>query len=430
MVKKSIKFNKEVYLDHASATPVDARVFYAMKPYFSGNFANPSALHKKGVQTAKAVEDARDKIAELLHAHADEIIFTSGGTESDNLAIMGVVKNSSYKMPHIITSAIEHSAVLETCRDLEVRGLAEITYVNANEDGIVNIDEIKDALKANTVLVSIMYANNEVGTMQPIKEIAKVLRHYRKGKSGKLSRGDQDIFLLKNSLMLAPSRSAGLLGTIFPIFHADSAQAMNYLPVHVEQLGVDMMSFTASKFYGPKGIGILYKRRSVKISSIIKGGDQESGLRAGTTNVPLVVGCAQALEITEKLKEKENIRLKKLQNYFISELQKKIPNIKINGSLEFCLPNNVHISIADFDSELLLLELDSRGVYASTKSACKSHDPLASYVIMNMRGYEDASALESEGMIRFSMGRTTTKDEITYTINALKDILQKYSRFN
>jgi cysteine desulfurase len=400
MIKKQQKFNKQVYLDHASATPVDDRVFFVMKPYFIQNFANPSALHKKGVQTTKAVENAREKIADLLHAHSDEIIFTSGGTESDNLAIMGVVRNCNIKKPHIITSAIEHSAVLETCRDLEARGLAEITYVNVNEDGIVKIDEIKNALKANTVLVSIMYANNEVGTVQPIREIAKLLRHFKK-----------------------------INNTKFPLLHSDAAQAVNYLEMHVEKLGVDMMSITSSKLYGPKGIGILYKKRSVKIFSIIKGGDQESGMRAGTTNVPLVVGCAHALEITEKLKEKESARLKKLQNYFITELKKKIPNVKINGSLEFRLPNNVHISIPNFDSELLLLELDARGIYASTKSACKSHDPLASYVIMNMRGYKEGSSLEGEGMIRFSMGRMTTKDEITYTVNALKDILQKYSRF-
>ncbi len=389
---------KEIYMDYASSTPLDSRVQKTMDAFYTEHYANPSALHKKGVAARRAIDEARKKIAHILHAHANEIIFTSGGTESDNLAIMGVVidwkEKNHGKQPHIITTAIEHSAVLNTCRALEKYGV-EVTYVPVEANGIVDLKELKKALRENTILVSVMHVNNEIGTIQPIAEIAKLVRHVRKESNGK-----------------------------YPLFHTDAAQAVQYCLINTEKLGVDLMSFNGSKIYGPKGIGVLFKKRAVELSPQLYGGSQEFGLRAGTENGALIVGLAEALQISEEMKEKEGNRLTFLRDYFISELYTTFEKIILNGDEKERVPNNVNISVANIPSELLLLELDARSIFVSSKSACKSDDPDESYVLKAIAPERIADDIE-EGSIRFSLGRDTTKSDIDAVINALRNIFEK-----
>ena len=393
------KNNKNIYLDYASGAPLDARVFSAMKEFMTGNSANPSALHKEGVSARRAVEKARESVARILGVQKEEIIFTSGGTESNNLAILGVVASAS--TPHIVTINIEHPSVLEVCRYLEKEKKAEVTYVSVEQNGIVDPKKIKEAIRKNTVLVSVMYSNNEIGTIQPITEITKEIRHYRK-----------------------------INNTRFPLFHTDAAQAMNYLPVKVDKLGVDLMSWNGSKIYGPKGAGALFKKRNIGLSPIMRGGSQEFGFRPGTENVAGIVGLARALEIAENMKEKEFKRLTKLRDYFISLIRAN-RRIVLNGDPKERLPNNVNISIPGIESDLLVIELDAKGIAVSAKSACKSDDPEESYVIKAIRRQESlpSEALAQEGSIRFSLGRSTTKADIDYTLKALRHILSKLKKW-
>ncbi len=409
---KKTKMQKNIYLDHASAAPLDAEVFSVMKKYFLGIGANPSALHKEGLIARSAVEDARKKIAQIINARPNEIIFTGSGTESNNLAISGVL-NTPRPAPHIITTNIEHPSVLEVCKYLEKSGKAKVTYVEVEKNGIVDPKKIRAALKPNTVLVSVIYANNEIGTIQPIVEIAKEIRHYRKTR--------QD--LVKNT------RSC-----LVPLFHIDACQAINYLPVNVEKLGVDLMTFNASKIYGPKGVGALYKKGIVDISPIIQGGGQEFGLRSGTENVAGIVGFAKAMEIAESMKEKESKRLIKLRDYFFIKLQKNssLASVVVNGDIEKRLPNNVNISVPGIESELLVIELDAHGIAVSSRSACKTNDSDESYVIealhKDQAGKKNDLATE-EGSIRFSLGRATAKADIDATLKALKQIIAKLKKW-
>ncbi len=398
-MSKSIK----IYLDNAGATPIDPTVFQVIQKVLKENFANPGSIHDLGVNSKKILEENRAIIARILGAHSDEIIFTSGATEANNLAIMGVLSKSFFDIQHIVTTNIEHSSVLETCRYLEnlpVGGRKiEVTYVPVEENGIVDPKKIKKALKPNTVLVSVMYANNEIGTIEPIEEIAKEIRHYNKINSTKI------------------------------IFHTDAVQAINYLPIKVEKLGIDLLSFNAGKIYGPKGIGILYVKRNTPIISIIHGGAQEFGLRAGTENLVGVVGLTEALKITEKIKEKEVKRLIKLRDYFIIKLSKSLFDIKINGDLKKRLPNNVNITIPKIPSDLLVLELSARGIYVSEKSACKSGDKAGSYVILALCSGNNKICKKGEGSLRFSLGRETSKADLDYVIKSLNEILQKLKRW-
>ncbi len=390
---------KLIYMDYASTSPLDPKVEVAMRPFWQRSFGNPSALHRLGVEAKNALADARRRIAAIISAASDEIIFTSGGTEGDNLAIMGVVHaaKKTIPKPHIITTAIEHSAILETCRALEAWGV-EVTYLAVGPSGIIDPKQVKEALKKNTVLVSVMYANNEIGAVQPIIEIAKEIRHFKKNKTSHPH---------------------------YPYFHTDATQAVNYLPLNVAKLGVDLLSCNASKIYGPKGIGALYKKRYVQLAEMTFGGSQEYGLRAGTENVPLIVGFAQAMEIAEKMKVKESARLAKLRDYFFSLIHKNFPDAFINGDKTRRLPNNVNVSFPGYESDFLVIELDARGVLVSGKSACKSGDGEVSYVINAIRPEAD----ETEGSVRFSLGRTTTKDDIEYTIKSLKEIFKKQMRW-
>lgn len=354
---------------------------------------NASAIHEIGITEKRKLENARQAVAEVLGAHADEIIFTSGATESNNLAILGLVSN--FNKPHIVTTNIEHASVLEVCRHLEKTGQAEVTFVEVEANGVVDPKKIKKALQPNTVLVSVMYANNEIGTIQPIREIAKEIRHFNKINSKKV------------------------------LFHTDATQAMNYLPVGVEQLGVDLLSFNSAKIYGPKGAGALYVKRNTPLQSIMFGGDQEKGLRPGTENVAGAIALAQALVAVEKIKDKEVKRLKILRDYFIKKILKINPAFVVNGDLEYRLPNNINITIPNIPSDLLVIELSAKGVMASAKSACKSGDGKASHVIQAI----NSQSKDTDGSLRFSLGRQTSKKDIDTALKALKEILKKLDKW-
>lgn len=390
-----MKAKKRIYLDYAAATPLSAEVRRAMAPFETKNFGNPSALYKEGVIAQRAIVTARRKISEGLFAHPDEIIFTGSGTEGNNLALMGVVRAFREAdpriTPHIIVSVIEHPSILAICDALMREGVS-VTYVPVNELGIVSVSEIQKALKKETILVSVMYANNEIGTIQPIREIAKMVRLWRK----------------KN-------------GSAYPYIHTDACQAVNYLDLHVERLGIDLMTINSSKIYGPKGTGALYVRRRTAITSIILGGGQEHGMRGGTENVSGIVGLAEAFYIARAMREKESKRLTVLRDHFIRALLKKVPNALLNGSAGARLPNNVNISIPEVESEHLIIELDAKGVAASAKSACKSMDEEISHVIIAL----GRKAVETESGVRFTLGRDTTKKEIDYTIAVLPQLINK-----
>lgn len=372
-----LKSNK-IYLDYASSALRES--------------ANPGAIHELGVKEKSKLENARAVVAKILGAGSNEIIFTSGATESNNLAILGLVQN--FKKPHIVTTNIEHASVLETCKHLGKKGQAEVAYVEVEKNGIVDPKKIKKVLKQNTILVSIMYVNNEIGTIQPIREIAKEIRHFNKINGKKI------------------------------LLHTDATQAVNYLSVNVSKLGVDLMSFNGAKIYGPKGVGVLYIKKNTPINKIMFGGNQESGLRPGTENTASILGLAKALQIAEKNKEKEIKRLTELRDYFFEKL-KKIPRLIINGDLANRLPNNINITIPKIPSDLLVIELSARGIMASAKSACKAGDGKASHVLQAI----NKKIKETDGSIRFSLGRNTTKKDIDYTLKSLSQILTKLKKW-
>jgi cysteine desulfurase len=394
-LSKNLKNKRFVYLDNASATPIDKKVFSKMKIFFEKNYANPSSLHDLGIQNREILEEQRKIIATILEVQKNEIIFTSGSTESNNLAILGILENFSGSfMPHLITSNIEHASVLEIFKYLEKKGKAEVSYLAVEKNGLVNIDKLKKEIKKNTILISIIYANGEIGTIQPIREISKEIRFFKK----------------KNN------------NSIYPLFHTDATQAVNYLPIRVEKLGVDLLSFNASKIYGPKSIGVLFCKKEIPISKIFHGGNQENNLRPGTENLANIVGLTEALKISEKLKDREAKRLLKLRNYFLSELFKIIPALRVNGDLNNRLPNNLNISIPKIPSDLLLVELSARSIFVSEKSACKSGDKSGSSVI---KALYNSSSSEINNSLRFSLGRETKKEDLDYVIFSLKLILEK-----
>jgi len=425
------KNNKKIYLDYSAATPINPKVAKKISYYQEKFFANPSAIYKSGVEGRLIIEDSRRKIATLINAHSDEIIFTGSGTESDSLALLGLITNyesassadkleinkekSEYKIPHIITTNIEHPAVLENCKLLEKLNRAEVTYIPVGENGIINPKDIKDALKENTILVSVMYANNEIGTVQPIEEIAKEIRHFK-----------------KTVIKRASPRT--VLGDIYPFLHTDASQAMNYLFVeNIEKLGVDLMTFNGSKIYGPKGIGVLYKKRGINLNSLYAGGGQEFGLRSGTENVALIGGVAEALEEVLKIKDKEVARLTKIRDYGIDKLfsleKESGYKIILNGDKEIRLPNNINISISGISSELLVIELDARGIEVSEKSACHSSDENSSHVIKAIRKTCNRKKGTDGGSIRISLGQQTSKKDIDYLVSSLSKILKKYQKW-
>jgi cysteine desulfurase len=386
----AIKKNRRVYLDYAATTPVRPEVYQFIKPFTIKNFGNPSSIYLEGRIAKQALEQAREKIAKILNCQTHEIIFTNGGTESINLAIFGVARayKKFFKKPRIITSQIEHPAVLESVKKLEKEGF-EIKYVSTNKFGEVNLQELKKYLNNQTILISIMYANNEIGTIQPIKKISKIIKNFRQKK-------------------------------YLPFFHTDACQAANYLDLNIKQLGIDFMTLNGGKIYAPKASGILYKKSGLSIDPIIFGGGQEKNLRSGTENLTSWMGIAKALELTQKEKNSEIKKIKQLRDYFQKNIL-KIPKVILNGHPQKRLPNNLNIIISDIEGEALILELDKAGIAASTGSACHSHSLEPSHVLKSL----GLSREKIHGSLRFTLGKYTTKKEIDYVIKVLPKIIQK-----
>ncbi|MEK7463368.1 MAG: cysteine desulfurase family protein, partial [Patescibacteria group bacterium] len=377
---------RKVYLDNASTTPVDPKVLKAMSPYFKDRYGNPSSLHILGRESKNAIETARKNIAKHIGAEPEEIIFTSGGTESDNLAMFGLARAYKEKGKHIIVSSIEHKAILDSCKKLEKEGF-EITYLDVDKNGLVSLEQLRSSIRPDTILVSIMYANNEIGTVQPIKEIAKIIQEFKIKNINKPNscHSALDAESRKHSKSWIPA-FAGMTenNSPFPMFHTDACQAVGALPININNLGVDALTMSSSKIYGPKGIGCLYINKKYKIEPIIFGGGQERGLRSGTENVAGIVGFSEALSISEKKRVLENKRLTKLRDYFLRCIEKEIEGVLINGDRKQRLPNNINISIKGVEGESLLLLLDRYGVYCSTGSACSSLDLSPSYVLLSI----------------------------------------------
>ncbi len=378
-------------MDYASVTPVDEGVKKSMQEA-EENFANPSALYSEALSAKQALIGAREKIARILNVQKNEIIFTSGGTEANNTAILGVFEacRTNDFTPHIVTTTIEHSSVLETCAEVERRG-GEVTYVPVSEEGIVSAKTIAEAIQENTVLVSVMYANNEIGTIQPIKEIGKLLRNRRHAKD-----------------------------TLIPYFHTDACQAPLYLPLDVLKLGVDLMTLDGIKMYGPRGAGILYSKRGTAISPVLFGGGQENGLRSGTENLPAAIGLARALEIAEEMKEKEGIRLAEIRDYAIEKILNTFPKATLNGSYDNRLPNNINICFPGLDAEFAVISLDVAGIACSYSSSCQTlKEDSSSYVVLALgkKGCEKSS-------LRFTLGCESSKSDIGGLVVALKKIIK------
>ena len=393
-------FNKKVFLDYASTTPVDKKVFNKMKKFFCAEFANAQSIHTEGVKNKKVLNESRERVARLLQVKEKEIIFTAGGTESINLALAGFAKKvlrdfkekDLKEKPHIITTNIEHVAVLETLKSLEENGF-EVTYLKVDENGFVKSQQVQKSLKSSTVLVTVMLANNEIGTIFPIRDISRVIHKFKK--ENKIDKNN------------------------YPYLHTDASQAPNYLDVNINRLGVDMMSLDGSKIYGPKGIGCLVRKNYVEIEPIIYGGHQEFGLRAGTENLPLIYGFSIALEKTLEISNSEKDRLSKLQKYFINEIQNNFPDASINGSIKERLPNNVNICFASINAEFTVIQLDQLGISCAAMTACRNMTEVSSSYV--------TSAIDSKcgaSSLRFSMGRSTSKKDIDKLLKALSKIIK------
>ncbi len=375
---------RSVYLDHAATTPVRPEVLEKMLPYFSEYFGNPSSIYKWGRETRAAIDEAREIVAAQLGCTPAEIVFTGGGSEADNLAIQGFALANQSKGKHLITTAVEHHAVIDTAKYLEKLGFT-VTYLPVDEYGLVSPAQLEQALRPDTILVSVMYANNEVGTIMPIPELAQVCQ------------------------------KAGVA------FHTDAVQAGGVLDLNVEKLGVNMLSLSAHKFYGPKGVGLLYHRKGTRLDSLIHGGGQERGHRAGTENIAGIVGLATALELANQEREETNQRVKGLRDQLILGLKDRISEVKLNGHPTQRLPNNVNVSIRYVEGESLLLNLDMQGIAASSGSACTSGSLAASHVLLAM-GIPHEIA---HGSLRLTLGRESTAADIQYLLEVLPPIVDK-----
>lgn len=383
-----------IYMDYAAATPVDDAVLDAMRPYWQEQYGNAGALHTEGQQAKAAIEHAREICAQAARAHSDEIIFTSGGTEGNNFAIFGVVRaleNAGKKVSdmHFITTEIEHSSVRDCFRVLKERG-AEVTHLPTSTDGRIDPEDVKKNIRENTVLVSVMYVNNEIGTVLPISEVGKAVRVYR-----------------------TEHRSA------YPLFHVDACQAPLYLSCDVEKLGMDLMTIDGQKLYGPKGAGYLYQRRGTPLEPLLYGGNQERNMRPGTPVTPLIVGLGKAIELSEERRASEFVRLRELQQYFFERIDKEFPEAEVNGSREHRVPNNVNVSFPGLDAESLLLQMDVKGIAISTRSACLFGTEGGSFVVTALG--KDLSCATSS--IRFTMGKDSAKEHIDRAIEALKEVV-------
>ena len=374
----------KIYLDNASTTQTKPEVVEAMLPFFNIKFGNPSSVYEFASQNRKAVDESRDKIAKLIGADISEIYFTGSGTEADNWALKATAEYFKGKGNHIITSKIEHHAILHTCKYLEKRGI-EVTYIDVDEDGMVKLEEIKKAIRPSTILISVMYANNEIGTIQPIEEIANLAKEHN------------------------------------ILFHTDAVQALGQLEINVKDLGIDMLSGSAHKLNGPKGIGFLYIKKGVRIRSFIHGGAQERQRRAGTENVPAIVGFGKAVEIAMDTMDERRAKQIKLRDYMIKRLLAEVPYTRLNGHSKKRLPNNVNVSFQFIEGESLLILLDMNNICASSGSACTSGSFDPSHVLL-------AIGLPHEiahGSLRLTLSEDNTKEEIDYTVDKIKEVVEK-----
>jgi cysteine desulfurase len=374
---------RSVYLDHAATTPVHPEVVAAMLPYFTAEFGNASSVHHYGRKARMAVDQARATVAKAIGAEPQEIYFTSGGTEADNIAILGVAEALEQQGKHIITSGIEHHAVLETCEYLEKQGY-QVTYIPVDQSGLLHVEDVVAAMRPDTILVTIMHANNEIGTIQPIAEIG------------------------------AAAKERGIL------MHTDAVQSMGNLPVDVNDLNVDLLSFSAHKIYGPKGSGALYVRRGTRLKPIVHGGSQERKLRPGTENVPGIIGLAKAVELAVQEREERQAHLLQLREKLIAGLT-AVPDVTINGSLEHRLPGNVNISVKYVEGESLILSLDMKGIAVSSGSACTSGSLEPSHVLLCM----GLNHMQAHGSLRMSLGRDNTEEDIDYVLQVFPEIVER-----
>ena len=375
---------KRIYLDYAATTPTDPEVVKAMLPHFTEGFGNPSSIHSYGQEAKGAIVEARAKVADLIGAQDEEIVFTSGGTEADNFALKGIAYANESKGNHIITSPIEHHAILETARFLERRGF-KVSYLPVDKYGLISPDDVRRAITDKTILISVMHANNEMGTIEPISEIGKI------------------------------AREAGVY------FHTDAVQTVGHIPVDVNKLGADLLSMSAHKLYGPKGIGALYIRKGTKLTPLMHGGEQERRRRASTENVPGIVGFGKAAELARQEMSKEMERLTNLRDRLVKGLLEKIDHIHLNGHPQNRLPNNVNVSVDFVEGESILLNLDLEGIGASTGSACSSSSLEPSYVLLAM----GLSHEQAHGSLRFTSGKWTTEDDIERVLEALPRVAAK-----
>lgn len=375
---------KRIFLDYASATPVLPEVRKIMDKYWSKNFFNPSAIYQESLNVKKEVENARLRVARSLGVSSSNIIFTAGGTESDNLAILGAfeIAKKTFKKPHIIISATEHSAIFSAGEEVVRRG-GEMSILKVSDEGHVSLEALKKLLKKNTFLVSVGLANNEIGTIEPISKIGRTVREYRKNNESE-----------------------------YPYLHSDASQAPSYLDVFLESLHLDLLTLDGAKIYGPKGVGVLVIKKNVKIHPIIFGGGQEGGLRSGTLNPALILGFAKALEVAKKDREKESKRLSILKKYFIDSVSKNLPTAVINGSVKNSLPNIINISLPETLSEFVVLKLDKSGVLASVGSACSADGKISGSQVIRAIGKPELS----ESSVRLSFGRYTTENEVKRAI--------------
>ena len=372
-------------MDHSATTPVAPEVLAAMLPYFGEKFGNASSLHRSGREAKEALEDSREKVAALLGARAEEIIFTSGGTESDNLALKGIARKNRKHGKHIITTQIEHPAILETCRALEKDGF-EVTYLPVTGEGLVELSTLEASIRPDTILISVMHANNEVGTIQPLEEIGRLA-------------AERDIYL-----------------------HSDAVQSVGKIPVNVDDLGVDLLSLSAHKLYGPKGVGALYIRKGTKLESIIQGGGHERRLRSGTENISGIVGLARAAELAERDMPREAERLAGLRDRLAELVLGKVKDAWINGTMKKRLPGNLNFGFRYVEGESLLLFLDSKGICVSTGSACSSHKLEPSHVLMSL----GLKAEECHGSLRITLGMSNTLDEVEYVAESIVEAVERF----
>ena len=371
---------KRIYMDHAATTPLAPEVLETMIPYFSQRYGNPSSLHSFGREARAAVEEARSEVASLLKAEPSEIYFTSGGTESDNLALKGIARKNKKKGRHIITSSIEHPAVLEVCKALTREGF-EVTYLPVTREGLVEVGAVEEAVREDTILISVMHANNEIGTIQPLEEIGRLA-------------GEKEIY-----------------------FHTDGVQTAGKIPVDVKALGVDAFSLSGHKLYGPKGAGALYIRKGVRIESIQQGGGHERGMRSGTENVPGIVGLGKAARIAKENMAEESERMRSLRDRMRAWILKNVEDSWLNGHLVKRLPSNLNFGFRYIEGESLLLYLDAKGVAASTGSACSSKKLAASHVLSAI-GLEP---VESHGSLRITLGMENTEEDVDCACRAISE---------